>query len=401
MITEGVDQALRQAQLLDLLACPRCRASLCIDDAVTRSDGVSAADLVCKVHGRVGVVDRHRPSFLDREIDALPLGSAATRTTETTAPVEYVSTSGRWWPIAEGWAGAAEPGVAMIVDGSLAAVSFEALRDEWSPVVELLVGGEVVQREDLSNVDSARPLSCSFGSCEVRHIELRVAGSVPSGRLVVTDTSVRLGSFECAASEWGPVDRGNPYPQGFVDLLDSAPDECVALDCGGGDRRLGDPRLFNLEYLPYDAPDLYGDGLALPFSDGSFDLILSQAVLEHVPDPQLAVDEMGRILKPGGRIYCEMAFTQPLHAVPSHYFNITPHGAAHLFRDWHVEVLDWFGGVAVTVDWWMRILGLGSRWDEAKTSKLKELLGEVDSLTDHQQLRHFASGVLVVATCSA
>lgn len=40
----------------------------------------------------------------------------------------------------------------------------------------------------------------------------------------------------------------------------------------------------------------------LPFPDQSFDLILSHEVLEHVTDDRAAVEEMVRVLRPGGRI---------------------------------------------------------------------------------------------------
>jgi len=43
-------------------------------------------------------------------------------------------------------------------------------------------------------------------------------------------------------------------------------------------------------------------GEQLPFLDGSFDLILSHEVLEHVQDDRLAVKEMARVLRPSGRI---------------------------------------------------------------------------------------------------
>jgi len=43
-------------------------------------------------------------------------------------------------------------------------------------------------------------------------------------------------------------------------------------------------------------------GEQLPFLDGSFDLILSHEVLEHVQDDRLAVKEMARVLRPNGRI---------------------------------------------------------------------------------------------------
>ena len=42
-------------------------------------------------------------------------------------------------------------------------------------------------------------------------------------------------------------------------------------------------------------------GETLPYPDNRFDLILSHEVLEHVADDRLAVREMLRVLKPGGR----------------------------------------------------------------------------------------------------
>jgi SAM-dependent methyltransferase len=43
-------------------------------------------------------------------------------------------------------------------------------------------------------------------------------------------------------------------------------------------------------------------GEHLPFPDASFDLILSHEVLEHVGDDRLAMQEMARVLKKGGRL---------------------------------------------------------------------------------------------------
>ncbi len=43
-------------------------------------------------------------------------------------------------------------------------------------------------------------------------------------------------------------------------------------------------------------------GEQLPFPDDTFDLVLSHEVLEHVRDDRLALDEIVRTLKPGGRL---------------------------------------------------------------------------------------------------
>ncbi len=45
-----------------------------------------------------------------------------------------------------------------------------------------------------------------------------------------------------------------------------------------------------------------GVGEGLPFADDSFDLILSNEVLEHVADDRTCAAEMARVARPGGRI---------------------------------------------------------------------------------------------------
>ncbi len=151
-----------------------------------------------------------------------------------------------------------------------------------------------------------------------------------------------------------PGNLGNPYPPRFAELLAEADSDAVVLDVGGGDRCHDDPRVFNFEYMKFPRADFFGDGLELPIASDSVDLIMSQAVLEHVPDPKRAVSELQRILKPGGRIYAEFAFMQPLHAVPFHFFNITPHGAQLLFADWDVVSTGSFGGLETTMEWFFR-----------------------------------------------
>ena len=49
------------------------------------------------------------------------------------------------------------------------------------------------------------------------------------------------------------------------------------------------------------------DGMALPFADGAFDLVLSHAVIEHVPDAGRYLAECRRVLAPGGRCYLSTA----------------------------------------------------------------------------------------------
>lgn len=60
----------------------------------------------------------------------------------------------------------------------------------------------------------------------------------------------------------------------------------------------------NLQYTTTDLEsplaDVKADICNLPFEDNSFDFILCNHVLEHIPDDKKAIQELYRILKPGG-----------------------------------------------------------------------------------------------------
>jgi len=49
------------------------------------------------------------------------------------------------------------------------------------------------------------------------------------------------------------------------------------------------------------------DGMMMPFKSGAFDLVLSHAVIEHVPDAPLYLRECARVLAADGRMYLSTA----------------------------------------------------------------------------------------------
>lgn len=49
--------------------------------------------------------------------------------------------------------------------------------------------------------------------------------------------------------------------------------------------------------------------LSIPYADASFDMVMAAHVLEHLPQPDSAIKEMVRVLKPGGRLF--ICMTRP------------------------------------------------------------------------------------------
>ena len=48
-----------------------------------------------------------------------------------------------------------------------------------------------------------------------------------------------------------------------------------------------------------------GDACAISVADASYDAVFDFGIIHHVPDWRRALAEVHRVLKPGGRFYCE------------------------------------------------------------------------------------------------
>jgi len=80
------------------------------------------------------------------------------------------------------------------------------------------------------------------------------------------------------------------------------------------------------EKSSYIQCDYVSDICSIPVDDGSFDVILCTEVLEHVPEPIVAVKEMARILKRGGKLILTAPLGSGLHQEPFHFYGgYTPH----------------------------------------------------------------------------
>lgn len=98
-------------------------------------------------------------------------------------------------------------------------------------------------------------------------------------------------------------------------LMDYLPEEgrVLSLGCGVGvheaelakwrprmDLVCSDLQDEMLARVPGDMPRVGADMRDLPFPDGTFDAVYAITALEFVPEPDLALQEMARVLRPGG-----------------------------------------------------------------------------------------------------
>ncbi len=77
-------------------------------------------------------------------------------------------------------------------------------------------------------------------------------------------------------------------------------------------------------------PDVYGDALSLPIASESIDTVILIDVLEHINDTQGLMQQIHRVLKPGGRAVIALPFLYPIHDAPRDFVRLTAHGVADL-----------------------------------------------------------------------
>jgi SAM-dependent methyltransferase len=119
----------------------------------------------------------------------------------------------------------------------------------------------------------------------------------------------------------------------FAAVIDGNPDKLYA-DIGAGFRHEVFDNCLYIEVYPSMTADLLVQADCLyPIRSSSLDGIGCFAVLEHVMRPWIVVEEMRRMLKPGGKVFIDWPFLQPVHGYPSHYFNATRQGLELMFSD--------------------------------------------------------------------
>src|SRR5215471_7433433 len=130
----------------------------------------------------------------------------------------------------------------------------------------------------------------------------------------------------------------------MLDLLrqrSGASERPVILVVGGATVGMGLEDLYIAEDVDILAFDIYwspvtqfmADAHRIPLADATVDGVVIQAVLEHVLEPQIVVDQIQRVLKPGGLVYADTPFLQQVHAGAYDFTRFTDSGHRYLLRD--------------------------------------------------------------------
>ena len=133
-------------------------------------------------------------------------------------------------------------------------------------------------------------------------------------------------------SEYSPFDHRRAF------LAEIAPGSIV-VELGSGNRRLNE-NVINIDLFTFPNVDISADIENSPISSNSVDYVILDSVIEHVPNPQAVIDEIWRILKPGGRLFCINPFLFPYHGYPAHYCNFTRDGMRNLLKRFSSAVVE-------------------------------------------------------------
>jgi len=160
-------------------------------------------------------------------------------------------------------------------------------------------------------------------------------------------TATRVGPvhFQSLEQELGPVSQ---YLSGH--LLNAG---CGSRDVSSYLLSNGVSKITNYDIASTDAEVVVGPLESMPFEDATFDSILCNAVLEHVPDAEQAIRELTRVVKPNGHIVVAVPFLQPFHAAPKDFRRYTADGLADLGYRAGLEIVSLLPvhSLAQTIGW--------------------------------------------------
>ncbi len=92
-------------------------------------------------------------------------------------------------------------------------------------------------------------------------------------------------------------------------------------------------KYMSLDISPENNPDICCDLHDIRWQANYFDTIIATEVLEHLQEPQKAINEIHRILKANGACILSTRFICPYHPDPKDYYRFTQDSLRYLFRE--------------------------------------------------------------------
>lgn len=86
--------------------------------------------------------------------------------------------------------------------------------------------------------------------------------------------------------------------------------------------------------------DVFYDGKVFPFPANSFDSVLTNQVFEHVFNPADFMQEVSRVLKPGGYLLLSVPFAWDEHEQPFDFGRYSSFGISHIVNNSGFEIVD-------------------------------------------------------------
>lgn len=95
----------------------------------------------------------------------------------------------------------------------------------------------------------------------------------------------------------------------------------------------------------------------LPMPDGTYDLVLCNQVLEHIPDPVVVLKEIRRVLKPSGQAWVSAPLFYAEHEVPYDFYRYTQYAWMRMAAEagFTPESLEWLEGYYGTISYQLMV----------------------------------------------
>ena len=116
---------------------------------------------------------------------------------------------------------------------------------------------------------------------------------------------------------------------------------------GGAGRTV--PGYVNLDLVAIAGVDVAADAERLPFASNVFARVECDAVLEHVRNPARAMEEIRRVVAPGGYVHLVTPFCHPFHEYPADFRRFTLDGLKELAGPLELVAEGWRTGPTATL----------------------------------------------------